>query len=117
MLFIKSILVILSVVAAHEIIHFLTAKMLKVNATVDIHNFFVPKVTYMSTITNWKITLITVSPSMILIFCGYIIPSNSYMLSLFKIMCCLNITNLVPLTGDGEVLLLALFNMILRKRL
>lgn len=115
-LLLKSIIVIIFVVVAHEAIHFLTAKLLTVSATIDIHNFFVPKVTYTSNTTDWKIVLITISPTIVLILCGYIIPPKSYMLSLLKIMCYLNVTNLIPLTGDGEVLLLALLNMILRKK-
>lgn len=110
----KYIIVIISAVILHEIIHYFFALLFRRGPTIKMKNLITPTISYKNNQSDIQNLVIASSAPLILIFIGILVDNDTDVLLIFKLMCLANIFNLLPFTVDGQVILLSLFN-ILRK--
>lgn len=103
-------------VVIHEFLHFLVAKILHVNAKLKINSFFTPVIYYKNPKSDIKTLLIAILSPMLMILLGLTINKHLNYLIAFKIVCLSNFLNLLPVTGDGEIIFMSIFNLIKKGR-
>ncbi|NBA57114.1 metalloprotease family protein [Enterococcus hirae] len=94
----------------HEGIHFFFAKLFRYDPVLVKINFVAFKIIYTNNNKPLENLIIAIMPAIILTTLGIIIPLNYYTLIL-KLMCLANFINLLPITGDGEIIILSLFKI------
>lgn len=99
----------------HELLHIFIAHLLSYSPKLT----FLPplkfQVYYENRYQPLDNLLISIISPLFLVFIGFFIELNIYTIIL-KITCLLNLFNLIPITGDGEVIFLSLMQMIKKKR-
>ncbi len=102
------------ILIAHELIHLFTARFLKYKARVRCINILAFKVEYINKHKPVDNLLIAGISPVVLFIIGIFIPLNFYTL-LIKLMCVGNFFNLFPITADGEIILLSIFQIFKRR--
>lgn len=108
------IIVLLMAVLLHESIHFLVALALDYHPKIK-WSVFYPAVYYENKQNHYHNILIACSAPLSMIAIGLLIKGNDTVTTGLKCFCLANIFNLLPVTNDGEVILLSLCRMIRRK--
>lgn len=114
MIFLTSFLGIFGVVALHEGIHLVVAMILGYKPIIK-KSILVPAIVYENKNNDFHNLLIAGSAPLILIFIGLLLPAENLPSVLIRLFCLLNILNLLPLTHDGEMILLSLCHLIRRR--
>lgn len=105
---------ILGTVVAHELIHYMMAVVLGVKCKVQICGL-TPYVEYTASTSPLNKILISVAPSITLVTIGSVIPCSEVLLAL-KIMCLVNLFNILPFASDGEVVIYSVMEMLRKKK-
>ncbi|MFV0556512.1 MAG: hypothetical protein ACK5LM_05375 [Lactovum sp.] len=113
-LFFLYFLSIYLILIVHEYLHFLLAKFLKYEVSIICVHPLAFKLVYENKNKALENLLIAAFSPAFLFVIGILLPSNVYTL-LLKLSCLSNFFNLLPITADGEVILLSLVQ-IFRKR-
>ncbi|WP_430786894.1 metalloprotease family protein [Virgibacillus flavescens] len=108
---ISYVLIVISIVALHEAIHWVFALLFRRDPSFKFQRFFTPVITYKNNQSDTQNLIISASAPVILFTAGLLIESNSGVLVLIKIMCLANFFNLLPVTADGQMILLSLLNI------
>lgn len=74
-----------------------------------------PSISYQNKQEHLHNLLISGLAPSILVVIGLLLPGNEIVWFLTKIFCLANIFNLMPITNDGEVILLSFYNIIKEK--
>lgn len=109
------ILSIYSILIIHEFLHLIVAKFFKYNTNIKKFAIFPFKVEYVNNNKPLENLLIAIISPLFLFLVGVIIPLNYYTVIL-KLTCVINFFNLLPITADGEVILLSIFQILERKK-
>lgn len=105
------VLIVISIVVIHEAIHWAFALLFRRDPSLKLQHFFTPVITYDNNQSNIQNLIISASAPLILFALGLLIESDSGTFVLIKIMCLANFLNLLPITADGQMILLSLLNM------
>lgn len=101
-------------VLVHEWIHWLTAVALGYRPTFN-WKLSAPSIQYENKSNPWDNLCIAISAPLILFLFGLFLQGESIFLFSLKVCCLSNILNLMPITNDGEIILLSLYNIFVRK--
>lgn len=115
-IFLIYIVSLIVVVILHEYIHWIFAKIFNRHPSVTISKFFTASIQYQNNGKDFENLVIAASPGLILPLFSFIIPQNNLYFIMIKIFSFLNFLNLLPLTADGEVILLSLLNIIMPRK-
>ncbi|ANU10841.1 membrane protein [Planococcus antarcticus DSM 14505] len=110
------VFIVISIVILHEAIHWMFALLFRRVPTLKFEHFFTPVITYKNNQSDIQNLIISASAPLGLFTVGLLIEADSGILVLIKIMCLANIFNFLPLTADGQVILLSLLNMLKKRR-
>lgn len=105
-------LAVISIVILHEAIHWIFALLFRRSPILKFQNFFTPVIIYKNNQSDIQNLIISVSAPLILFTAGLLLESYSGILVVIKIMCLANFLNFLPITTDGQVILLSLLNML-----
>lgn len=101
-------------IIAHEWIHWLTAVAMGYQPTINWY-LFTPSVQYENKNNQWHNLFIASSAPLLLFLLGLFFQGESIFIFSLKVCCLSNIFNLLPNTNDGEIILLSLYNIFVRK--
>ncbi|WP_210469308.1 metalloprotease family protein [Sporosarcina sp. 6E9] len=110
------VFIVISIVVLHEAIHWAFALLFRRDPTLKFEHFFTPVITYKNNQSDTQNLIISASAPLILFTVGLLIESDSGMLVMIKLMCLANFFNLLPVTADGQMILLSLLNMLKKKQ-
>lgn len=103
------------VIIFHEMMHWIFAKIFRRQPKIKILKFLTPTVVYDNNQNDWQNLIIASSAPFILIALGLCITIDSIFTFTIKMMCFTNFFNLLPITTDGELILLSLLNLLKKK--
>lgn len=109
--------VILSLVLSilvHEGIHWLAAVATGYDPKINWY-LFAPSVQYENKNNQWHNLCIACSAPLLLFLVGLFMQGESLFFFSLKVCFLSNIFNLMPITNDGEIILLSLYNIFVRK--
>ncbi|MDN6900193.1 metalloprotease family protein [Oenococcus sicerae] len=115
-LFIGYILSCLLAVVIHEIIHFITASFCKLNPSLILDNWAIPKVVFKNAGNDYKNLLVACLAPICLITLGVAIHFVVNAFVVFQFMCLTNILNLLPVSSDGEIIYLSIGNIFSKRK-
>lgn len=101
-------------ILVHEWIHWLTAVAMGYQPTIN-WQLFAPSIQYENKNNQWYNLCIASSAPLILFLIGLFFQGESIFIFSLKVCCLSNVVNLLPITNDGEVILLSLYNIFVRK--
>ena len=113
---ISYILLIFIVVAIHEMIHLLFARVFRRRPTVKLDRFLTPIVRYENNQNDWQNLIIAASAPAILFSFGIWIEGDGGGWVLVKILCLSNVFNFFPVTTDGQMILLSCLRIIRKEQ-
>ncbi|MFT8916333.1 MAG: hypothetical protein ABF899_00540 [Oenococcus sp.] len=99
-------------VSLHESIHFITARLFHLRPVFKINLFLLPVISYKNPGRDAQNLVVALSAPVGLIILGMLINSEIPYFGLAKILCLTNVVNLLPITTDGEVIFLSVYNLI-----
>ena len=111
---INLLLIFIFVIIIHELIHFISAKILACNVKLGFKYCF-PYIEY-ETNNNLYVLIISILPSVILSTIGILIPTSGIYLIFFKFICLLNLIEIFPIAPDGILILESISNIIKDKK-
>ncbi|MFT9267222.1 hypothetical protein [Oenococcus sp.] len=117
---IRSVLTLLAIyglvcfilVSLHESLHFIAAKVFHLRPVFKINRFLLPMISYKNPGRDAQNLVVALSAPVGLIILGMLINSEIPYFGLAKILCLTNVANLLPITTDGEVIFLSVYNLI-----
>lgn len=101
----------LVIVLSHELLHFFMAKKLGYQPRMEPIKFWGAKVVYANRQNHFHNLIIAGIPTLCLVTLGFLIP-NTVNFIVCKLLCLINIFNLLPFTADGEIILLSVVMLI-----
>lgn len=99
------------VVVAHELLHYGAARALGLSPSLSLVNPLRPAVVYRNRHVDWKNCLVAIAPGIILPAIGFTVLHVYPTLWVFALLAISNLVNLLPITADGEIVLLSLWNI------
>lgn len=105
------ILSLYAILLFHEGIHLFCAKILGYKPVLVKISPWAFKVSYKNKHIAIDNLIIAIMPAIVLIIIGIIIPLN-YWTFILKLACLINFVNLLPITGDGEMIFLSIFQIL-----
>ncbi|MPQ22956.1 hypothetical protein CKN86_04325 [Carnobacterium divergens] len=103
-----------SVLLVHESLHFFVAIFLQYDPQLVKINPIAFKISYTNRNRPIDNLMIASIPAIVLSIVGLMIPLNYYTLIL-KLSCLVNIFNLLPITADGEIIVLSIIQILKKK--
>lgn len=104
-------LLVVSTIVIHEFFHYIIAKLFGYRPKLLFSSYLSPTITYENKHDHLSNLIISAVGPLGTAVLGAIVP-NIQLFSLFKIVCFLHLVCLLPITADGQVILLSILSII-----